>query len=506
MRKVVVLLVVLSLGLAGCLGGDEDDVVSFNGREYNPPIEAVDFTLTDHQGQPVTFSDYEGKVVVVAFTYTHCPDVCPVIEANMNYMKGELGESYGADVIYLSISIDPLRDTPETLARYVQDNGYDWAHLTSDDYAIIKGVWSDWGVVVNTSMIDAHVNQSVDMGGDDEMDMGGTTEMAHTFSLLMPDNSISSVDIGSDGLPAMNGWRLTETGMAKAGLQLNSSYDPQWGHFISGIDGVDSPPDYSWWWSLYLWNDTSSSWSESGVGIDEVMLNETEHIAWASSNANISMLPAASGNHTLAVLFPDNSSHTVDVTPADLAYTAWDLTLAGMAATETNFSYSVDPTFGHYINNISDIDPPADWSWWWSLNIWNETSEAWEASMLGLDSLILTDEPHISWAPSNADLSLLNPPTSEACDGHGWVMGSGSSAHCMCDEGYQWDGDDHLSCVTGDGQGAHDGYDDGEAENEYNVGHSTVTFIIDREGFKRVAWVGSDWDADEFLDDIRTLI
>jgi cytochrome oxidase Cu insertion factor (SCO1/SenC/PrrC family) len=45
-----------------------------------------------------------------------------------------------------------------------------------------------------------------------------------------------------------------------------------------------------------------------------------------------------------------------------------------------------------------------------------------------------------------------------------------------------------------------------DAEEVYDVGHSTVTYIVDRNGQKRVAWVGSDWSPDEFLEDIRALI
>lgn len=510
MRKLLVVLVVLGLGFAGCLGGDDgDDGTSFNGREYNPPVEAVDFTLTDQDGNAVSFSDFDGKVIVVAFTYTHCPDVCPVIEANMKYMKGELGDSYGEDVVYLSISIDPLRDTPEVLAQYVENNGYDWAHLTSDDYEMIKGVWSDWGVAVNTTMIDAHVAEEMndDMDMHDGHDMGDHMDMTHTFSVMMPDNSTTSVDMMSSHLPAMNGWRLTEAGMNEVGVEFNYTDDPLWGHFLNDVAGFAAPADNSWWWGLYLWNESSGVWEESDVGIDDVLLNESAHIAWAPSDSNLSLLPEVGENHTFALLMRDNVTlHVADVTHMDLSHNAWDLTVSGMAAAEIDFNYTLDPSLGHHLNNISGIDAPSDGSWWWSMNIWNESSEAWEASTLGMDSLMLAAAPHLAWAPSNANLSLLLAPTAEECDGNGWVMGEGSVAHCMCDDGYQWDGDDHLSCVMGEGQGAHDGHDDEEASDVYNVGHSTVTFIVDKDGNKRVAWVGSDWDADEFLEDIRSLV
>ena len=65
MRRVFVLLMVGVLLLAGCLGGNEE-AVSFNGHQYNPPVDAPDFTLTDQDGNDVSLSDFDGKVVVVA--------------------------------------------------------------------------------------------------------------------------------------------------------------------------------------------------------------------------------------------------------------------------------------------------------------------------------------------------------------------------------------------------------------------------------------------------------
>ena len=502
MRRFLVVVLASGLMLAGCLGNDNtEDGISFNGLEYNPPVDAVDFTLTDQNGNNVSFSDFEGKVVVVAFTYTHCPDVCPVIEANMKYMAGEMGDTYGEDVVYISISIDPLRDTPEVLANYVEENGYEWPHLTSTDYDMIKGVWNSWGVAVNSSMIDAHVSEEMEMEDDNQ-----TMDIDHTFTVINPDNSSSTTELTASELPSMNGWRLTETGMAASGIDFNASNDPTYGHFINNISGIDAPEDWSWWWGLYLWNDSSNAWEESSIGIDTVDLNTDAHVAWVPSNGNHSLLPVPSdGNHTFAVLFPDNTTTSTDITQSELALTAWDLTVAGMQKSGVDYNATNDPTYGHFINNISGIDAPEDWSWWWNMFVWNGSSGEWESSQLGLDSTLLMNEPHIAWAPSNIDPSIMLDPVAEECDRNGWVMGSGNSAHCMCDIGYQWDGDDHLSCVSGEGQGAHDGHE-GDAPEEYDVGHSTVTFIIDREGQKRVAWTGSDWSADNFLADILALV
>jgi protein SCO1/2 len=79
---------------------------------------AKDFQLTDHNGKPRTLADFKGKAVVVFFGYTQCPDVCPTTMAEMASVMKELGPQ--ADrVQVLFITLDPERDTPELLSKYV---------------------------------------------------------------------------------------------------------------------------------------------------------------------------------------------------------------------------------------------------------------------------------------------------------------------------------------------------------------------------------------------------
>jgi hypothetical protein len=73
-------------------------------------------------------------------------------------------------------------------------------------------------------------------------------------------------------------------------------------------------------------------------------------------------------------------------------------------------------------------------------------------------------------------------------------MGSGAGKHCMCDDGYEWPDDTMLSCVPAD------------IVEEYNVGHSTTTFILDTERKPVVAWTGDNWNAEEFIADVRALV
>ncbi len=92
-----------------------------------PSFKSVDVTgaefgrelaLTDHTGKPRTLADFKGKVVAVFFGFTRCPDVCPTTLAEMKVVKDRLGAD-GDKLQVLFVTIDPERDTPELLAKYV---------------------------------------------------------------------------------------------------------------------------------------------------------------------------------------------------------------------------------------------------------------------------------------------------------------------------------------------------------------------------------------------------
>lgn len=83
------------------------------GLEY-----AKDFALPDHNGKMRTLSDFKGKAVVVFFGYTQCPDVCPTTMTEMASVMQQLGPE--ADKVQvLFVTVDPERDTPELLSKYV---------------------------------------------------------------------------------------------------------------------------------------------------------------------------------------------------------------------------------------------------------------------------------------------------------------------------------------------------------------------------------------------------
>jgi protein SCO1/2 len=111
---------------------------------------APDFALTSQDGKEVTLQDLRGKVVAVAFIYTWCPDVCPMLTDKMARVQDELGPHFGTKVAFVSITVDPERDTPAVLKEYAEELDADlagWSFLTGTK-AAIRDVAHSYGVAV----------------------------------------------------------------------------------------------------------------------------------------------------------------------------------------------------------------------------------------------------------------------------------------------------------------------------------------------------------------------
>lgn len=141
-----------------------------NHDERLPTIgPAPNFTLTSHDGAQVALADYRGKVVAVTFIFASCTDTCPVLTDKMARIQHALGSEFGSSIAFLSITVDPVRDTPDVLKAYAETFDADptgWAFLTGTEDAI-RDVIRRYGVVAKrgsegdidhtflTSLIDA---------------------------------------------------------------------------------------------------------------------------------------------------------------------------------------------------------------------------------------------------------------------------------------------------------------------------------------------------------------
>jgi protein SCO1/2 len=102
------------LVLAGCdRSGPSFRSTDLTGASYGKQLE-----LADHTGRPRTLEDFRGKVVVVFFGFTQCPDICPTTMLTMANVVKRLGNQ-GEQVQVLFVTLDPERDTPQVLSQYV---------------------------------------------------------------------------------------------------------------------------------------------------------------------------------------------------------------------------------------------------------------------------------------------------------------------------------------------------------------------------------------------------
>jgi len=113
-------------------------------------LQIDDFVLTDQSGKAFEFKNLNGKVVIVAFAYTTCPDVCPLITAAMREVQSNLSAAEKKSVKLLTVTTDPEIDVPKVLANYAQRYGAEldsWSFLTGDEM-VLKKVWKNFGVGV----------------------------------------------------------------------------------------------------------------------------------------------------------------------------------------------------------------------------------------------------------------------------------------------------------------------------------------------------------------------
>jgi len=147
-------------------------------RETN--LAAPSFTLTNQAGQRFKFNANSGKVVLVTFVYTTCPDVCPLFSAHFAAIQRAVAEEKRENYLLLSISTDPKRDTPAKMKTYAEAFKADFKHwqFLTGSQKDLSAVWKNFGVSVKdhghgqiqhtnlTTLIDAKGVRRVDYYGD----------------------------------------------------------------------------------------------------------------------------------------------------------------------------------------------------------------------------------------------------------------------------------------------------------------------------------------------------
>jgi protein SCO1/2 len=121
-----------------------------------------DFTLTDQDGAPVSLASLRGRVVAIAFIYTRCPlpDYCPRVLTNLSALRDRFAADLGSNLALLTVTFDPVHDTPAVLKTYAGHHGADvpgWHFLTGTPDGVARvcslfGVeyWPEEGLITHT--------------------------------------------------------------------------------------------------------------------------------------------------------------------------------------------------------------------------------------------------------------------------------------------------------------------------------------------------------------------
>ena len=116
---------------------------ALHGTFLEPPLEAADFELTSANGR-ISKSSYEGRIVVLFFGYTFCPDVCPTTMSRLRRTMEILGTT-AEEVQVIMVSVDPERDTAENVSSYARAFNGDFVGLTGTQEEIDR-VAADYGI------------------------------------------------------------------------------------------------------------------------------------------------------------------------------------------------------------------------------------------------------------------------------------------------------------------------------------------------------------------------
>src|SRR5215475_10866390 len=114
------------------------------GANYFPNLPVV-----TQDGKTLKFYDdvIKGKIVLISFIYTNCPDMCPLTTARISQVEDALGDMVGRDIFFISMTVDPVRDMPERLKEFAKafDAGPGWLFLTGkpEDIKLINASLGD---------------------------------------------------------------------------------------------------------------------------------------------------------------------------------------------------------------------------------------------------------------------------------------------------------------------------------------------------------------------------
>lgn len=200
MDKKTILVGVLSFLLIGLVAAGVflfAKPASFRGTVYTEPYPpAAEIELARDNGTNFRLDGMRGKIVLLFFGYTSCPDICPTTMAELKTALDKIGEENAKNVQVVFVTVDPERDTPQRVQEYVNHFNKDFVGLSGPESQLAK-IWSEYGVfreiVEGTSAAGYLVNHTarvtlIDQDGNLRVSYGFETpveDIVHDLKLLL---------------------------------------------------------------------------------------------------------------------------------------------------------------------------------------------------------------------------------------------------------------------------------------------------------------------------------
>jgi len=468
-RGLLILLLSTLFVTSGCLDGlNQQNDKNFWGEDCEEVVDAKciagpapDFALVDQFNNPVNMSHFEGKVVVITFIYTNCPDVCPAVTYQMKKLSEELGDDYNESVVFLSVTVDPERDTPERLASFASNHDASWQFLTSTDDSPVghmSSVWYDYGMEV---MIDeeacggnghhmedyegCHCNPGYmqDPWNIDDCIEDPDHDKNATFEEGLESDIIAALDVWSSGL--VN----DSQAMASIDLLMSQVFGSDWD--LVDINGSQhsSSTYYEQNLTLIEFFHTDCSHCQNQIpALKEFHANHSSDVNIVSVGGyglggNVDTTSTIENftidhNATWTYLY-DDSEQLMQVFGMN-SYPSWVLLEGDQIVAQTSGSKSYEQLVGL----VEDRSEPVNLSE--QMNLILENLEHWEAGHMSAEEMI------------EVIAAALNYEFEEETDGY------------------------------------------------YGVSHSAKLYIIDRDGNMRVVWRGYDWTYASIYHDVVMLL
>ena len=153
--KLVIFFVVLMMYTPGCFSSSVEDPESiFHGDLIVPAKQVIDFNLLSSDNETYNFkNNTNGKITVIAFLFTNCYDICPIVTYNLRAIHETLNQSQLDLLEFITITVDPWRDNTTVMNNWKESTKSNWTHLTvqdtsstSQEMKTLNSVWSNFDV------------------------------------------------------------------------------------------------------------------------------------------------------------------------------------------------------------------------------------------------------------------------------------------------------------------------------------------------------------------------